>query len=160
MKPESDGSAERKYDQRVDREMTSELIIYHDLPFRYVEYEKVRARDKYLNPNVVHICRQTAAADVFSKYEMEKAKLKRLFANLKSRVCFTTDLWSARTVMGYICLTAHYIDDSWTFNNKILAFCEIKPPHTGDEIAKNWNVGRRFASSSSLSVPSQPIFQA
>ncbi|XP_048630615.1 zinc finger BED domain-containing protein RICESLEEPER 2-like [Brassica napus] len=84
--------------------MTSELIIYHDLPFRYVKYEKVRARDKYLNPKCVPICRQTAAAaDVFRKYEMEKAKLKRLFANLKSR---------------------------------ILAFCEIKPPHTGDEIAK------------------------
>ena len=136
VKPESDGNAERKYDHKVNREMTSELIIYHDLPFRYVEYEKVRARDKYLNPKCVPICRQTAAADVFRKYEMEKAKLKRLFANLKSRVCFTTDLWSARTVMGYICLTAHYIDDGWTLNNKILAFCEIKPPHTGDEIAK------------------------
>ncbi|XP_009123725.2 zinc finger BED domain-containing protein RICESLEEPER 2-like [Brassica rapa] len=136
VKPQSDGNAERKYDHNVNREMTSELIIYHDLPFRYVKYEKVRARDKYLNPKCVPICRQTAAADVFRKYEMEKAKLKRLFANLKSRVCFTTDLWSARTVMGYICLTANYIDNGWTINNKILAFCEIKPPHTGDEIAK------------------------
>ena len=103
------------------------MIIYHDLPFRYVEYEKVRARDRYLNPKVVHICRQTAAADVFRRYEMEKEKLKRFFAKLKSRVCFRSDLWTARsTVMGYTCLTAHYIDEGWNLNNKILAFCDIK----------------------------------
>lgn len=47
------------YDHKVDREMVSEIIVYHDLPFRYVEYEKVRARDKYLNPNCQPICRQT-----------------------------------------------------------------------------------------------------
>lgn len=50
---------------------------------------------------------------------------------------FTADLWSARSVaMGYICLTAHYIDDGWRLNNKILAFCDLKPPHNGEEIAK------------------------
>ena len=111
MKPRDEPDGERKYDHKVDREMTSEMIIYHDLPFRYVEYEKVRARDRYLNLKVVHICRQTAAADVFRRYEMEKEKLKSFFAKLKSRVCFTADLWTARsTVMGYICLTARHGD--------------------------------------------------
>ena len=27
------------YDHMVDREMVTEAIFYHDLPFRYVEYE-------------------------------------------------------------------------------------------------------------------------
>uniref|UniRef100_A0A0D3DDY6 hAT-like transposase RNase-H fold domain-containing protein n=1 Tax=Brassica oleracea var. oleracea TaxID=109376 RepID=A0A0D3DDY6_BRAOL len=38
--------------------------------------------------------------------------------------------------MGYICITAHFIDENWRLNNKILAFCNLKPPHSGEEIAK------------------------
>ena len=105
------------YDQKVDREMISEVIIYHDLPFSYVEYEKVRARDKYLNPECQPICRQTAASDVFRKYEIEKEKLKTVLARHDTRVCFTSDLCTSRpNNIGYICLTAHFIDDNWTLS--------------------------------------------
>ncbi|XP_019096310.1 PREDICTED: zinc finger BED domain-containing protein RICESLEEPER 2-like [Camelina sativa] len=142
------------YDHQINREMTSEIIIYHDLPFRYPEYEKVRARDKYLNPECQPICRQTAAADVYRKYEMEKVKLKEVLANQRARVCFTSDLWTARgTVMSYICLTAHYIDENWHLNSKILQFCELKSPHTGEEISnkileclKEWGLEKKVFS--------------
>lgn len=51
-------------------------------------------------------------------------------------IFLTIDLWVARPQnMGYICLTGHYIDDGWRLNNKILEFCEMKSPHTGDLIA-------------------------
>ncbi|XP_048604271.1 zinc finger BED domain-containing protein RICESLEEPER 2-like [Brassica napus] len=126
-----------KYDHKADREKMSEIIIYHDLLFKYIEYEKVRERDRFLNPDVQHICRQTAAADVYKRYEIEKAKLIEVFVKHKGRVCFTADLWTARSVvMGYICITAHFIDENWRLNNKILAFCNLKPPYSGEEIAK------------------------
>ncbi|KAL0802460.1 hypothetical protein Bca101_057636 [Brassica carinata] len=131
--PKEDKAA---YDQKIDREMVSEIIIYHDLPFRYVEYEKVRARDMYLNPEYQPICRQTAAGDVYKRYELEKEELKKVFASHTGRVCFTSDIWTSRpNSMGYICLTAHFIDDGWNLQSKILAFCDLKPPHTGEEIA-------------------------
>lgn len=147
-------SEEIEYDHRVDREMVSEIIVYHDLPFRYVEYEKVRARDLYLNPNCQPICRQTAGNDVFRRYELEKEKLKKVFVEFKRRVCCTADLWTARgTVTGYICVTAHYVDDDWRLNNKILAFCDMKPPHTGEELAnkiliclKEWGLEKKIFS--------------
>lgn len=142
------------YDHMVDRLMVSEAIIYHDLPFKYVEYEKVRERDRYLNPNCQAICRQTAALDVYKRFESEKEKLKELLANHHGRVCFTSDLWLARPQnIGYICLSAHYIDASWRLNAKILAFCELKSPHTGDEIAskifeslKEWGLEKKVFS--------------
>ncbi|BAB02100.1 unnamed protein product [Arabidopsis thaliana] len=142
------------YDHKVDREMVSEIIVYHDLPFRYVEYEKVRARDKYLNPNCQPICRQTAGNDVFKRYELEKGKLKKFFEQFRGRVCCTADLWTARGIVtGYICLTAHYVDDEWRLNNKILAFCDMKPPHTGEELAnkilsclKEWGLEKKIFS--------------
>ena len=142
------------YDHKVDREMTSEIIIYHDLPFRYAEYEKVRARSLYLNPDCKPICRQTAVADVFRRYEIEKEKLRNVFAKHQGRVCFTSDLWLARpTTMGYLCLTASFIDDDWKLNNKVLAFCVLKCPHTGGEIAstiieclKDWGLEKKVFS--------------
>ncbi|KAF8048765.1 hypothetical protein N665_2411s0001 [Sinapis alba] len=101
------------YDHMVDREMVTEAIIYHDLPFRYVEYEKVRERDRYLNPDVQHICRQTAALDVYMRYEIEKEKLKGLFVKHCGRVCLTADLWVARPQnMGYNCLLHASMEDT------------------------------------------------
>jgi len=142
------------YDQKIDREMVSEVIIYHDLPFRYVEYEKVRARDKYLNPDYQPICRQTAAADVFVRYEVEKEKLKELFAKHRGRVSFTSDLWSAKASMtSYICVTGHFIDEGWHLHSYILDFCELKSPHTGEHIAnrildclKEWGLEKKVLS--------------
>ena len=59
-----------------------------------------------------------------------------MFASHLGRVCFTSDLWTSRPHnLGYICLTAHFIDDGWNLHSKILAFCDFKPPHTGEEIA-------------------------
>lgn len=46
------------YDQKIDHDLISEVLIYHDLPFRYVEYEKAREIYKYLNPKCQPICRQ------------------------------------------------------------------------------------------------------
>jgi len=93
--------------------MTPEIIIYHDLPFRYVEYEKVRARDKFLNPDCQLICRQTAAIDVFKRYEIENLKLIDVLAKHNGRMCLTSDLWSSRdTMTRYICVTSHHIDKS------------------------------------------------
>ena len=54
---------------------------------------------------------------------------------------------------GYICLTAHYVDESFKLNNKILVFSELKPPHTGEEVAnklisclKEWGLEKKVFS--------------
>lgn len=59
--------------------MTSEIIIYNDLPFRYVEFEKVTMRDIYLNRDCQSICRQTNNVDVFKRFQIEKEKVKDVF---------------------------------------------------------------------------------
>ncbi|XP_010513568.1 PREDICTED: zinc finger BED domain-containing protein RICESLEEPER 4-like [Camelina sativa] len=110
--------------------MIAKCIIQHDLPFAYVEYERVRSIWKYLNEDVKFISRNTSAADVYKFYENEAENLKRELVNLPGRISLTSDLWSAITQEGYMCLTAHYIDKNWKLNNKILAFCAVPSPHT------------------------------
>lgn len=45
----------KTYDHKVDSEMTSEITIHHNLPFKYDEYEK----------DCQPICRQTDVVDMF-----------------------------------------------------------------------------------------------
>ncbi|XP_024004951.1 zinc finger BED domain-containing protein RICESLEEPER 2-like [Eutrema salsugineum] len=119
----------------VNHGRPAKTIIQHDLPYAYVEYERVREVWRYLNADVKFISRNTAAKDVYRFYENETAKLKNELASLPGWISFTTDLWSAITHEGYMCITAHYIDRNWKLNNKILAFCALPPPHTGINLA-------------------------
>jgi len=57
-------------------------------------------------------------------------------ANIPSRICLTSDVWTACTTEGYISLTAHYVDSTFTLRNKIIAFCAFPPPHTGHELTR------------------------
>ncbi|XP_033140589.1 zinc finger BED domain-containing protein RICESLEEPER 2-like [Brassica rapa] len=143
----------RKYDHTVFRQMVAKTIVQHDLPYSYVEYERVRDTWKYLNADVQTICRNTARADVYRLYESERDTLKRELATLPGRVSFTSDLWTSVKREGYMCVTAHYIDRNWKLNSKILTFCALPPPHTGMSIAvqlltslKEWGIDKKVFS--------------
>ncbi|XP_026437405.1 zinc finger BED domain-containing protein RICESLEEPER 2-like [Papaver somniferum] len=47
------------------------------------------------------------------------------------RICLTSDMWTSVTTTGYISLTAHYVDQDWILQKKLLNFCPLPPPHTG-----------------------------
>ncbi|KAK2416658.1 zinc finger BED domain-containing protein RICESLEEPER [Trifolium repens] len=74
---------QRNIDQMISREMCAAAIIEHDLPFKFVEYRKIRNWIKYLNPDAVPITRNTAKSDVLKIYMREKSKLKSEMATSK-----------------------------------------------------------------------------
>jgi hypothetical protein len=62
-------------------------------------------------------------------------------------VSLITDCWTSNQTIGYICLTAHYIDSDWRLQKRIISFTELAPPHTGEVIADaiteylmKWNI--------------------
>ncbi|XP_056860062.1 putative AC transposase [Raphanus sativus] len=128
-------SGYKKLDMEVFREMIAVALIQHNLPYSFVEYEKIREAFTYVNPSIEFWSRNTAASDVYKIYEREKQKLKAVLAKIPGRVCLTTDLWRAITVEGYMCLTVHYVDVDWVLKTKIISFCAFPPPHTGVAIA-------------------------
>ena len=143
----------RKYDHTVFPQMVAKCIILHDLPFSYVEYERVRSVWTYLNADVKFISRNTAAKDVYKFYQSETDILKKELANLPGRISFTSDLWTTITHEGYMCLTAHYVDRDWKLKNKILSFCALLPPHTGFQLAmkildemEEWGIDKKVFS--------------
>ncbi|KAJ9548188.1 hypothetical protein OSB04_020731 [Centaurea solstitialis] len=80
----------------------------------------------------------------------ERESLKKYFAKTKQRVSLTTDLWSSRQNLSYMCLTAHFIDQNWTIHKRILNFCSVSG-HSGEVIGKyveknllDWGIDKVF----------------
>lgn len=85
----------RKFYPRISRDMLAEAIIKHYLPHAFVEYDKIRAWAKYVNPDVVMPSRNTAVSDVQRIHLREKEKLKQAMAKVPNRICLTSDVWTA-----------------------------------------------------------------
>ncbi|XP_073295187.1 zinc finger BED domain-containing protein RICESLEEPER 4-like isoform X2 [Primulina huaijiensis] len=81
-----------KYDQAKIREILSHMIVVHELPFIFAEYELFNLLMKNATPHYEKISRATTRKDCITSYEIEKRKL---MAELKqvNRVSVTTDLW-------------------------------------------------------------------
>lgn len=74
------------------------MIIMHELPLRFVEYEG------------------------FKLFDFEKAKTIALLEDITIKVSITTDMWtSSNKKKGYMVMTTHFIDNSWTLRNPILS---------------------------------------
>jgi hypothetical protein len=59
--------------------------------------------------------------DIMDAYMEEKKKALKYMAGTKSRVSVTTDMWTSdNQKRGYMAVTAHFIDDSWTLRNIIM----------------------------------------
>ena len=148
--PGSTPRISRKVDMMVFREMIAVALVQHNLPYSFVEYERIREAFTYANPYIEFWSRNTAASDVYKIYEREKIKLKEKLAIIPGRICLTTDLWRALTVESYICLTAHYVDVDGVLKTKILSFCAFPPPHSGvaiamklSELLKDWGIEKK-----------------
>ncbi|XP_068504330.1 zinc finger BED domain-containing protein RICESLEEPER 4-like [Phaseolus vulgaris] len=100
----------KKIDQVVHRELLSNLIIRHNLPYKFVEYPELRTWIRYLCPDAIMISRNTVKADIGRMYIKEKIVLKELLVSIPYRICLTSYLWTSINTEGFISLTAHFVD--------------------------------------------------
>ena len=60
-------------------------------------------------------------SDIMAQYEVERKKAIEYMAGIQSRVAITSDLWTSdNQKRGYMAITAHFIDESWTLRNIIM----------------------------------------
>jgi hypothetical protein len=60
-----------------------------------------------------------------------KKDLQDELNSLSSRVCITSDMWTSSQNLGYMAVTAHYIDADFRLKMKVISFMKVKYPHTG-----------------------------
>ena len=57
------------------------------------------------------------------QYEMERKKAIEYMTSIDSRVAITSDLWTSdNQKRGYMAVTTHFIDESWTLRNIIMRY--------------------------------------
>ncbi|KAI3848947.1 hypothetical protein MKX03_009638 [Papaver bracteatum] len=143
-----------KFNQEVTRDCIVRMIIFHELPFSIVEYIGFRRVMTSLQPNIKLVKRNTTKSDCMKIHKMENKHLYKIFTKVQSRISLTTDMWTCTTQnRGYMALTAHYVDENWKIQKRILSFSTVDGHHTGVNIAKvlmdqlyKWNIDRKIAS--------------
>ncbi|XP_065864202.1 zinc finger BED domain-containing protein RICESLEEPER 2-like [Euphorbia lathyris] len=118
------------YDFSKVREAFSHMIVGHEIPFNFAEYELFHYFMKTNTPNWEKISRNTLRDDCFSTYELHKKKIRDLLSSA-NRVSITTDLWTSGQNIGYMVVNCHFVDYTLRLQKRILNFIDVPSPHTG-----------------------------
>ncbi|KAK5826513.1 hypothetical protein PVK06_021435 [Gossypium arboreum] len=139
-----------RFDQEACRKGLAQMIVIDELPFKFVESEGFKKFMFVACPKFHIPSRTTMTRDVYQLYLDERVKIKQLLKSSCSRVCLTTDTWTSLQRVNYLCITAHFIDNDWKLNKKILNFCPISS-HKGESIRMviekcllNWGIDKLF----------------
>ena len=105
------------FNQEDCRKSVAMWIILDEMPFRAVEGEGFKRMMNQIEPRFQIPSRSTITRDCLRLHMEESIKLKRYFKKTNVRVSLTTDTWTSLQNANYMCLTAHWIDEDWTYQN-------------------------------------------
>ncbi|KAH0670555.1 hypothetical protein KY290_025971 [Solanum tuberosum] len=131
--PEGGSTEKGVFNMDEIKRAITEFIIIDEQPFRAVEGEGFKKLMAKAFPNFEVPSRVTVARHCLRIYQEEKEKLKELIKN--QRICLTSDTWTSIQNYTYMVVTAHWIDDQWNLQKRILNFFQT-PDHKGETIAK------------------------
>lgn len=110
-----------KFSQDLARHELCNMIALHGYPLSMVDHIGFIRYSKVLNPDFKVVSRNTLKSDIMAAYKEERECLKRLIASQEGRVAITTDMWTAKhQKRGYMAVTAHFIDEEWTLQSRII----------------------------------------
>jgi hypothetical protein len=140
------GHVSSKFDKQACRKALSIFVVLDEQPFSAVEGEGFKYYSKVMQPQFTLPSRRTVARDCFQLHLDEKQKLKAFFKSDCNRVALTTDCWTSIQNQNYLTLTAHFVDNEWNYQKRIISFTVI-PNHKGDtvgrkieEVLRDWGI--------------------
>jgi hypothetical protein len=109
--------------QDAGRRDLAMMIILHEYPLSMVDHYGFRKYSNTLQPLFKMITRNTVKKDIHKIYNVERDKTIKLLEKTKSRIAITTDMWtSSNQKKGYMAITAHFIDNSWRLQSRIIRY--------------------------------------
>ncbi|KAK8341069.1 hypothetical protein V6Z12_A08G141400 [Gossypium hirsutum] len=125
-----------KFDVNEYRKAISTFLVCRKHSFRVVDEPGFRYMMSIASPNFKNISRYTTARDVLMYYVKERDRVKEELAKAPGLICLTSDNWnSEHTNDEYICITAHWVDENWKLQKRIIRFRALFPPYDGLNIA-------------------------
>jgi hypothetical protein len=123
-----------KYDPEVSSRKFYLAIIMHEYPSNIVEHEYLIDFLKSLRPSFPIKSRIIVRKEILSIYSEEKKKLYAYLKTFNCRFSTTMDMWTSNQNKGYMCVTAHWIDDDWRIQKRIIDFFHVEGRHTGAKL--------------------------
>ncbi|XP_022717364.1 zinc finger BED domain-containing protein RICESLEEPER 1-like isoform X2 [Durio zibethinus] len=112
------------------------MIILHGYPLAMVEHVGFKVFVKNLQPLFDVAPNSTIELSCMEIYGREKQKVYDMLRKLQCRINLSVEMWSSPENSSYLCLTAHYVDDDWKLQKKILNFVTLDASHTEDMLSE------------------------
>lgn len=129
------------------------MVVFDERPFTTAEDIGFRRVMSVACPQFKMIGRMTIKRDVMSMYSKEKENMRELLAMAPGRICLTSDTWQSVVKDHYVCVTAHFIDEGWKLQKRIIRFQLLPPPYDGLSIGDiivscivHWNIEHKIFS--------------
>jgi len=105
------------------QKLLTRAIIFHEYPFNIVTHDALLDYIHHLRPSHKGPSRTTITKLCRSIYDDEKRILYDMFGNFACKVSLAIDKWTASSQkMSYLCIMAHFIDDNWQLQKRIINF--------------------------------------
>lgn len=130
-----------RYDPEESLQKFYTAVIMHEYPFCMVEHEYFVDFIKSLRPSFAFKCRITTRKEILEMFEAKKKVMYDELKSVSNRISTTMDMWTSNQNKGYMCITAHWIDENWLMQKRILRFIHVKGQHTGTRLASEFVKG-------------------
>ncbi|XP_059444147.1 zinc finger BED domain-containing protein RICESLEEPER 1-like [Corylus avellana] len=125
-----------KFDQERSRLDLARMIILHGYPLAMVDHVGFKVFVKNLQPMFEVVPNGAVEQACMEIYGKEKLKVYETISKLHGRINLCVEMWSSPENLEYLCLTAHYIDEDWKLQKKILNFLTLDSSHTEDMLSE------------------------
>ncbi|KAH7667795.1 Tam3-transposase (Ac family) protein [Dioscorea alata] len=124
------------FSQTKYRDKIAETISVERLTFSFAERCQVQeCINGTLQPACKKVSRRTIQRTIFKQYKNYKEQLCEYFRTFNSSISLCSDVWTdvfhENSFMG---ITAHWVDDKWNIQKRVLAFRVFNESHTADNI--------------------------
>ncbi|KAH7663547.1 Tam3-transposase (Ac family) protein [Dioscorea alata] len=124
------------FSQAKYRDKIAETISVERLPFSFAERCQVQeCINETLQPACKKVSRRTIQRTIFKQYKNGREQLCEYFRTVNSSISLCSDVWTdvfhENSFMG---ITAHWVDDKWNIQKRVLAFRVFNESHTAENI--------------------------
>lgn len=127
------------YNPQVAHDEIAKFIVCEDLPIMLGESQNFKNLiQRAFCPQYQPVTRKTTKSDLIAIYKNKLAALKESFKKVQFSFALTSDIWtSSHQKTCYVSVVAHYLDDSYALNKRVIGFRMMDESHTGDAIANH-----------------------
>ena len=151
-------------DQRRSRFDLARMIILHGYPLTMVEDVGFRVFLRNLQPLFEPVVFERVESDCMEIYAKEKHKIFEDLDKLPGKISISVDVWNGGGGSDdsdeFLCLAAHYIDETWELRKRVLNFFMVDQSHTDVMLAEvvitclmEWDIDRKLFSMASNRTP-------